>query len=584
MCVYPIRPRLFGHLRTLVRPVEGKSAALMSVDYSDAGSDARGCSGSRKPIDRPPVMQTHATVLLITRPRIVLTGVLTAYLIGSFAGLAVYPRVGEDEPWIAAAPYKLATEGILGSDLFAGFAGMERHHYQHMPVYPVLEAGVFKAFGVGVVQMRLLSVLFGFSLLIVVFTVGRLIADERVGLIAVLLLVGLRVADTDEATGILLLDRARINRYDVAVPVFGLLAFCAFVTAERGRPRAYVVAGLLSGLSSLSHLYGGFWLVTFVFLIVTRRGLRTASDGSFWLMVLGFMAAWVPWILFISTGWTDYLGQMRTVADRFDLFSMRFYVGNVLFADGPISVVWLRNTIQRLPASRIGTWTVLVGLPAAVGAIVWHTSSREPARMLAVASMVQLVLFVVLLQVKTISYMIALWPLGALLLAWVGTRIWDGRFLSGRVAVALLAAGIAIEGGARIAHARTIAQRMTSYDWYTSEVARCIPPGSLVLGLQHYWLGLRQFPYRTWLLPLAQTNARFTDSPIPLDEALERIDPDVILIDRYIAEMFAGSATPDALLNRLSVEFDAFAARRRLSPACVIRDRTYGLMQVYHVP
>src|ERR1700680_1986166 len=99
-------------------------------------------------------------------PRAVLVFVLVVYLAGSLSGLSVYPSVGEDEPWIAAAPYKLATQGVLGSDLFAGCAGMERHHYENMPVYPLLEAGVFAVLGVGVVQMRLLSVLFGFLLIL----------------------------------------------------------------------------------------------------------------------------------------------------------------------------------------------------------------------------------------------------------------------------------------------------------------------------------------------------------------------------------------------------------------------------------
>ena len=119
---------------------------------------------------------------------------IVLYLGISLDHLSVFPRVGEDEPWIAAAPYKLATEGVYGSDLFTGYYGVERHNYQQMPLYPLLEAGVFKAFGVGVLQMRALPVAFGFFLLIVVFAVGREAADERVGALAVVLLVALRVA------------------------------------------------------------------------------------------------------------------------------------------------------------------------------------------------------------------------------------------------------------------------------------------------------------------------------------------------------------------------------------------------------
>ena len=58
------------------------------------------------------------------------------YLAVSLDRLSVFPAVGEDEPWIAAAPYKLASEGVYGSDLFAGYYGVDRHNYQHMPLYP----------------------------------------------------------------------------------------------------------------------------------------------------------------------------------------------------------------------------------------------------------------------------------------------------------------------------------------------------------------------------------------------------------------------------------------------------------------
>ena len=76
------------------------------------------------------------------------------------------------------------------------------------------------------------------------------------------------------------------------------------------------------------------------------------------------------------------------------------------------------------------------------------------------------------------------------------------------------------------------------YDWFASEIARCIPAGSLVLGLQHYWLGLRQYPYRTWLMPINYAHPLYYHDPVPLEDALEQIDPDIILIDRYMAAFF----------------------------------------------
>ena len=99
--------------------------------------------------DRREFLKAAATATLLP----LLLGVL-AYLAVTVPRLGVFPPVGEDRPWIAAAPYKLATQGVLGSDLFAGYYGMERHHYVHMPIYPLAQAAIFKTFGVGVLQMQ----------------------------------------------------------------------------------------------------------------------------------------------------------------------------------------------------------------------------------------------------------------------------------------------------------------------------------------------------------------------------------------------------------------------------------------------
>jgi len=89
--------------------------------------------------------------------RAVAAAAVAADLLISSLCLDRFPIVGRDEPRIAAPAVKLATEGTLGSDLFSGYRGMERHHLVHMPVYPLLEAVVFRTAGIGVVQMRALE-------------------------------------------------------------------------------------------------------------------------------------------------------------------------------------------------------------------------------------------------------------------------------------------------------------------------------------------------------------------------------------------------------------------------------------------
>ena len=356
-----------------------------------------------------------------------LLGVL-AYLAVTVPGLGVFPPVGEDEPWIAAAPYKLATQGVLGSDLFTGYYGMERHHYAHMPIYPLAQAAIFKTFGAGVVQMRALPVACGLLLLVVVFMVGRQAGGGRVGALAVALMLTWRITAGGAGTGILLLDRARINRYDIAVPVFGLAALWAFNRAERGlRPAWYALTGVFTALASLSHLYGLFWLPVFAGLMIARHGRDVFRRNTMAPLFVGFACPWLPWVAFVASGWSDYLGQMRLVSARFDVFNPSFYVENVLYGDGPISLGWSVNVIRALPFTRAGTWTMLIGCPAACATmlLVGRRRGGGAGYTMAVAAVAQTVMFVALLKVKTVSYMIALWPLWAVLLAWFAVWLWD---------------------------------------------------------------------------------------------------------------------------------------------------------------
>jgi len=324
----------------------------------------------------------------------------------------------------------------------------------------------------------------------------------------------------------------------------------------------------------------------FAGLFMARHGVGVVRERAFAGLLAGFACPWVPWAAWVAIGWSDYLGQMRIDAARFDLLNPRFYVDNVLHADGPISLQWSVRAVRTLSLVRVGTWTMLLGLPAACAAIAWDARrhGREAVSSLAVASLALAVMFVALLKVKHTGYMIALWPLGVLLLAWFGIWLWDrGRFIVRAALVALLAL-IVVEGTTRVAHAWNNARQTTPYGWYEAEVASCIPPGSLVLGLQHYWLGLRQYPYRTWLLPIDLANPLYYHEPMSLDQALERVNPTVVLVDRYIDDLMTKAADSGDPNHQLYVGFEAFKARRYVKLTCVIRDHTYGTMQVYWVP
>jgi hypothetical protein len=345
------------------------------------------------------------------------------------------------------------------------------------------------------------------------------------------------------------------------------------------------VAGVLAALSSLSHLYGALWLPALGLVSIQRQGWPALRTRTLWWLVTGFIATWSPWLAYVATGWQDYLGQMRTVAPRFDFLNPSFYVTNALYGDGPLSLGWAFRTLTALPPSRVGTWIMVIATGA--GLVMMLRRGREdrndPAVAVALCLTLQVLLFALLLSVKTLNYMIALWPLSALAIAWLGVRLWDHRGRAVRLTLVFLLALVLGESVLRVRHAWQLARRASPYEVFEKDIARCIPPGSLILGFQHYWLGLRQYPFRTWLLPIDLATPSFYGDPLPFDRAIERVNPAAILIDRYFSGMMAEARDPASRNHHLFTGFERFKATHQLEPRCNVRNATYGDMQVYLV-
>lgn len=489
--------------------------------------------------------------------------------------LAIFPLVGQDEPWIAAAPYKLSTEGVFGSDLFTGYYGMERRHYQHLPAFHLLQAGVFRMAGVGVFQMRFLPVTLGLLLLPLTFAVGRQVDGEAVGLLAVVLLLGLRLVNWGDNSGIPLLDIARINRYDVAVPVYGLAAFWAF-----NRQR-FLLSGLLVGVSGLNHMYGLFWLPALGLVLALRQGWNVVRHPAGYLMLIGTILAWIPWLAYVASDWVDFLGQQRFVAARFDLFNARFYLGNLLHEMERYRFLDLFDEQGRLHLARPGMWSTFLILPLALAGLLRH-DRRTPTFVLAIVLIVQGALFALLLAQKHFNYLIALWPLAVLALAWGMVKAWRRwqHPLAHLTQIALLAL-ILLEGGLNVTRRHSVATGTTPYDEFTAQVAAHIPDGALVLGLQHYWLGLRHYPYRTWLLPLLRSSDAFHHDPLTLAQALDTVSPDVVLLDRYMGDYFTTARDPASVYHDNYLQFWTFMNEHQARLVGVVNDADYGRMEVY---
>ncbi|MGH7504241.1 MAG: hypothetical protein ACRELX_01255, partial [Longimicrobiales bacterium] len=134
----------------------------------------------------------------------------------------------------------------------------------------------------------------------------------------------------------------------------------------------------------------------------------------------------------------------------------------------------------------------------------------------------------------------------------------------------------------RIARWQTKARATPPYASFVQRVAAHVPAGAHVLGLQRYWLGLAHHRYTSWLVPVWWNQAPITDPPIPFDQAIERVAPDVILIDDAMHEYFDELASPAHPRHDRFLSWQRYTARHLVATDSV-EDPVYGVMRILRV-
>lgn len=87
-------------------------------------------------------------------PRFAALALILYFWASGIAYLDRSPPVHEDEPWTAAPGYTFWDTGRFGTELFAGFYGMEQHYYAFPPLFSMLVGAALHLFGMGLFQAR----------------------------------------------------------------------------------------------------------------------------------------------------------------------------------------------------------------------------------------------------------------------------------------------------------------------------------------------------------------------------------------------------------------------------------------------
>ena len=453
-----------------------------------------------------------------------------AFLFVAARNIENFRPVSDDDNWIMSASFKLATEGVLGSDLYSGLFNGDRHYFFNLPAFHVAQAAVFAVAGAGPGQARWPSLA---AALVIIGTASWLAtrwSGPVAGCLTAALLVFWRSNLADLDPGLPMLGLARSGRYDgFAVALvwvsLGLLDWCL------GRPRrgTAVLTGLIAGAAALTQFFGVAALMIACALLAPKA-TRQAAAGLLPWIALGFAAVTLPYAIDAAAHGGDWFGQNVTIRDagRIALASPAFYFWNLVRE--PLRYV------EMAPAAL----AVVPALVALARRLVRRPGPQDV--MLAAALAVPAIVLALLESTKAALYAAVLLPAICVLVAMAGADLadWLRRSRSpARLAISIVAVivGIAMlaDGAAAYRLDWQQSSAATRYSDVASRIRAVIPAGAAVFGPHRWWWALHDRPYRAlhgiwWQWRLARDggqSARFGNYVVAADVRYVIVNDDV---------------------------------------------------------
>jgi hypothetical protein len=486
--------------------------------------------------------------------------------------LANFPPVSADEVWIMSASYKVANQGILGSDLFVGLHGADKHYFLNLPVHHFVQAAFFRVFGPGIAQARSPSLLAAVSLLCAVgwlaYKWAGLGCSVATGILLLFWRSNLMAVDPRPP----MLALAQSGRYDVIVLTLWWLVFLILNRHLRQPRRATAIAiGLLGGITTLTQFYGaGILICCAAGLLWTKRQERSRFVYGR-EVAMGALIPLLGYGAYIAANWTDFIGQTALRSARLHFYDPRFSLTNLLRE--PLRFEWL------LGASRdvIGGWTVALAIALALFAAV--TLYRR-GNVLPLISIVGGFLTLALLDsIKPTIYASLLVPVlcfGAAVGLTPTVSSWP--FRSSTVFRAVTACAflfwIIVDGLRGYGFVSLEGPRATRYDDVGRQIVNSVAPQVMVLGSERWWWALHTFPYRSlnaqWEI---WEDEQFSNRTQDFSRMLDGLGGVYLIFDNDVR----GDLTrvPFQLQQQVN---DVLARAARVSSW---RDRTYGLIEIY---
>ena len=414
-----------------------------------------------------------------SRPAFVLAAIITAFLLISTFKLDL--RVVMDEPWLSVPGHTLITQGKLAIPPFQGSAEGYDRIMLVPPLQLLLLAGVFKLFGLGLIQGRLLSVFFGALTILGTYLLAKQLYDTRIALAAAVLL----AADN------YFFLASRSIRGEIFVAFFLLLSVYALLNAQRkNRPGFYLASGVALGLGVLSHQNAVLGLVALMLMFYLAEGFSMLIKRGLYIFFVGLILTMLPYFIFLLLA-GHYFGYA--------------YIWKQLEMDGRVlpifSLAWLLVSLKGEIYQR---YTDFIYFPSRLhiallygGALIYGFYKKNKAEMILLSVVCSyIVLFYVLVVNKNVRYLVNFLPFVCILTAGMIFELCKsafGKWLGKILPLAIVAVMVISELAVTAVFFRKYSD--SGYNKFMEQVAASVPARASVYAPITFWFGLRDHAF-----------------------------------------------------------------------------------------
>jgi hypothetical protein len=411
----------------------------------------------------------------------VLFACLLLIVLGSLLAVTRLPLC--DEGFYGVPAHVLSVTGDLRNPVIesTGFndnlRGIDRHMYWMAPMGMVVQAGVFKVFGFGLLVQRELSVFCALAALLFWYLALRRLVANRVAALAALVL----------SADFVFLNLASLGRSDMISLFFAMAALAGYLHwRERSLGLALAVANTACALSGMVHPNGGIAAVVSLAVLTMYLDRRRLRWSHLFVVAVCYI---VP-----GSGWGLYIAKDP------DLFAAQF-LGNVASRlDGPLA---LGGLVQGETTRYLSAWGLenahgvklvryllpMSYLSAVLFCAVSRTLRRQSRVLLLMFAAVSLSL-VFLEGAKQGWYLVNLSPLFAALLAIAANRLWESGNILARMVTAAQAF-VVLLGVTGLVYSASNRNLQRLYEPTVAFLNARVGPQDLVFARSEFYFGLQ---------------------------------------------------------------------------------------------